>query len=336
MQIAGDAATPDLLRLDGLSLRLAPDLPPLLDDVQLTVARGETLCIVGESGCGKSLTSLAVMGLLAPNLLRGVSGRMRFDGTEIALDDQPALAALRGRRIGMIFQEPMSSLNPAHRIGDQIAEGWLRHNPGAGREAGRERALEMLRRVGIPAPERRLRDYPHQMSGGMRQRVMIAMALVNNPALLIADEPTTALDVTIQAQILDLIAELQAERAMGTVLITHDLGVVSEIATTVAVMYAGRVVETGPVAQIFEDPQHPYTIGLMSSVPALRGPRQRLSTVPGMVPSIETMPEGCRFSTRCPFAAPLCSTTPRLAEVTPGHRAACHFAPLDAAGRMSA
>lgn len=314
-----------LMDLQDLSLRIAPHPAPLLDGVSLSVRRGETLCIVGESGCGKSLTSLALMGLLAPKLQTGVSGRMRFDGQDVALSDQDHLAQLRGTRIGMIFQEPMSSLNPAHRIGDQIAEGWRRHNKGD----GRDQALAMLRRVGIPAPERRMRDYPHQMSGGMRQRVMIAMALVNNPDLLIADEPTTALDVTIQAQILDLIAQLQSEGRMGTILITHDLGVVAEIATTVAVMYAGRVVEKGPVGAVFGDPQHPYTIGLMSSVPPLRGARTRLSTVPGIVPSIETMPQGCRFSTRCPFARPVCATTPPLVPLGPDHHAACHFAPLD-------
>ncbi|WCR03252.1 ABC transporter ATP-binding protein [Paracoccus saliphilus] len=314
-----------LLDLQGLTLHIPRHDAPLLDNVSLTVRRGETLCVVGESGCGKSLTSLAMMGLLAPGLLAGVAGRMRFEGAGIELADQAALAKLRGRRIGMIFQEPMSSLNPAHRIGDQIAEGWRRHNSGD----GEDEALAILRRVGLPAAERRMRDYPHQMSGGMRQRVMIAMALVNNPALLIADEPTTALDVTIQAQILDLIAELQSERDMGTVLITHDLGVVAEIATTVAVMYAGRIVEYGPADAIFSDPQHPYTIGLMSSVPPLRGPRTRLATVPGMVPSIETMPQGCRFSTRCPFVQPHCATQPALSEVVSGHRAACHFAPLE-------
>ncbi|WP_255418547.1 ABC transporter ATP-binding protein [Paracoccus sp. JM45] len=314
-----------LMDLQDLSLRIAPHPAPLLDGVSLSVRRGETLCIVGESGCGKSLTSLALMGLLAPKLQTGVSGRVQFDGQDVALSDQDHLAQLRGTRIGMIFQEPMSSLNPAHRIGDQIAEGWRRHNKGD----GRDQALAMLRRVGIPAPERRMRDYPHQMSGGMRQRVMIAMALVNNPDLLIADEPTTALDVTIQAQILDLIGQLQSEGRMGTILITHDLGVVAEIATTVAVMYAGRVVEKGPVGAIFGDPQHPYTIGLMSSVPPLRGARTRLSTVPGIVPSIETMPQGCRFSTRCPFARPVCATTPPLVPLGPDHHVACHFAPLD-------
>lgn len=314
-----------LLSLEGLTIHVPAGDEPLLDGVSLQVSRGETLCIVGESGCGKSLTSLAMMGLLAPGLQKGLSGRMVFDGQSIDLRDGRALAGLRGRRIGMIFQEPMSSLNPSMRIGAQIAEAWRRHNPGD----GRAQALAMLKRVGIPAPERRLRDYPHQLSGGMRQRVMIAMALVNSPGLLIADEPTTALDVTIQAQILRLINDLQSEGDMATVLITHDLGVVAEVATSVAVMYAGRVVEYGPAESVFADPQHPYTIGLMASVPPLRGPRHRLSTVPGMVPAVENMPKGCRFITRCPFAKPICATVPEMREITPDHSAACHFAPIE-------
>ncbi|WP_245727164.1 ABC transporter ATP-binding protein [Paracoccus isoporae] len=315
----------ELISLTDLTIRVPGYERPLVDGVGLSIRRGETLCVVGESGCGKSLTSLALIGLLPPALQRGVSGQLGFDGDRIALDDQRGLSRLRGRNVGMIFQEPMSSLNPAHRIGEQIAEAWRRHNPGD----GQAQAVEMLRRVGIPAPERRMRDYPHQLSGGMRQRVMIAMALVNSPDLLIADEPTTALDVTIQAQILELIGSLQAGGEMGVMLITHDLGVVAEVATNVAVMYAGRVVESGPVEAIFGDPQHPYTIGLMSSVPALRGPRTRLASVPGIVPSIETMPPGCRFATRCPFAQPRCADTPPSAEIAPGHSVACHFAPLD-------
>ncbi len=228
----------------------------------------------------------------------------------------------------MIFQEPMSSLNPAIRIGEQIAESVRRHRR-VGRAAGRARALEMLRRVGIPAPEARLDEYPHQLSGGMRQRVMIAMALANDPAVLIADEPTTALDVTIQAQILDLIAELRADTGMATILITHDLGVVAEVADTVAVMYAGHIVEIAPAAALFSDPQHPYTIGLMGSVPRLSGPRRRLATVPGMVPTIDAMPAGCRFSSRCPFAALVCADRPALEPAGAGHGVACHFAPLE-------
>ncbi|MEM7488093.1 MAG: ABC transporter ATP-binding protein, partial [Pseudomonadota bacterium] len=235
---------------------------------------------------------------------------------------------MRGGAMAMIFQEPMTSLNPAFRIGDQIAETVLRHRGGA-RSAAEARALEMLRRVGLPSPEARLRAYPHQLSGGQRQRVMIAMALANDPKLLIADEPTTALDVTIQAQILELIRDLQREAGTGTILITHDLGVVAEIADEVAVMYGGQVVERGPTAALFDDPQHPYTIGLMESVPRLSGPGGRLATIPGSVPTIETMPDGCRFRTRCAFAAGRCATRPTLRDVGADHAAACHFAPLE-------
>lgn len=314
-----------LLKLNDLSLRIGNQGPDLMSGVSLQVDRGETLCIVGESGCGKSLTALSIMGLLPSVLRRGVSGEMIFDGKSYALDNPKSLGSVRGRKIGMIFQEPMSSLNPAYRIGDQIAEAWRCHNAGD----GTQQALEMLRRVGIPAPEARMNDYPHQMSGGMRQRVMIAMALVNSPDLLIADEPTTALDVTIQAQILDLIGALQQSGDMATIMITHDLGVVAELATKVVVMYAGKVVEAGSAEAIFSDPQHPYTIGLMSSLPNLRGPRARLSTVAGMVPTLETMPKGCRFSTRCPFVQSRCAQVPELVDVTPGHGVACHFAPLE-------
>lgn len=230
--------------------------------------------------------------------------------------------------MAMVFQEPMSSLNPAFRIGEQIAESVRRHTA-CTRLAARERALEMLRRVGLPSPEQRLDQYPHQFSGGQRQRVMIAMALANDPRLLIADEPTTALDVTIQAQILDLIRDLQRDTGMGTIMITHDLGVVAEVADTVAVMYGGQVVEYGPMAELFANPHHPYTIGLMASVPRLSGPRARLATIEGTVPTIDNMPTGCRFRSRCPFASPVCQSVPALSPVGPDHRAACHFAPLE-------
>ena len=317
-----------LLDVEGFTLRFRDMPTDQVQDVSFSVRRGETLCIVGESGCGKSVTALALMGLLPPGIARVAARRVRFDGAALDLSDGRALRRVRGDRMTMIFQEPMTSLNPSFRVGDQIAEAVLCHRKATRAEAD-ERALAMLTRVGIPAPERRMRDYPHQLSGGMRQRVMIAMALVNNPALLIADEPTTALDVTIQAQILDLIRELQDERQMGTIMITHDLGVVAEIATDVAVMYAGTIVETGPAARVFDDPQHPYTIGLMSSIPTLGGARTRLSTVPGMVPTAETMPEGCRFASRCPFAQPICATVPPRVDFGGGHAASCHFAPLE-------
>ncbi|CTQ31999.1 ABC transporter ATP-binding protein [Jannaschia rubra] len=322
-----DAAAP-VLDVRDLSLRFRGFDRDLLSGLRYSVRSGETLCIVGESGCGKSVASLALMGLLPPTAVEIGAADVRFCGEPLDLGDQARLRSLRGASMAMIFQEPMTSLNPAFRIGDQIAEAVMAHSGATPAEA-RERAVAMLRKVGIPAPEERLNEYPHQLSGGMRQRVMIAMALVNDPALLIADEPTTALDVTIQAQILDLIRDLQAETGMATIMITHDLGVVAEIATDVAVMYAGTIVEAGPVERIFNDPQHPYTIGLMSSVPRLSGPRQRLTTVPGTVPTPQTMPDGCRFSTRCPFARPVCATDPPEREFGAGHRALCHFAPLE-------
>jgi len=317
-----------LLEVRDFSLRFRGAPSDQINHVNFSVRAGKTLCVVGESGCGKSVTSLAMMGLLPPGAATIRSGEMIFEGQNLDLSDNNAMRKLRGSRMTMIFQEPMTSLNPAFRIGDQIAESVLAHRNCTKAEA-HDRSLAILKRVGIPAAEKRMRDYPHQLSGGMRQRVMIAMALVNDPALLIADEPTTALDVTIQAEILELIRDLQTETDMGTIMITHDLGVVAEIADTVAVMYAGTIVETGPAERIFNDPQHPYTIGLMSSIPQLTGPRGRLSTVPGMVPTTLNMPEGCRFATRCPFAAEICSKEPPLAPLGDGHAVACHFAPLE-------
>ena len=317
-----------LLEVRDFSLRFRGAPSDQINHVNFTVHPGKTLCVVGESGCGKSVTSLAMMGLLPEGAATIRSGEMVFEGQKLDLADHTAMRKLRGSRMTMIFQEPMTSLNPAFRIGDQITEAVLAHSNASKSEA-ENKALAILKRVGIPAAEKRMRDYPHQLSGGMRQRVMIAMALVNDPALLIADEPTTALDVTIQAQILELIRDLQAETDMGTIMITHDLGVVAEIADTVAVMYAGTIVETGPAERIFNDPQHPYTIGLMSSIPQLSGPRGRLATVPGMVPTTQNMPEGCRFATRCPFTQPICAKEPPLAPLEGGHAVACHFAPLE-------
>ena len=319
---------PPLLEIEGLTFGFRNQSANLVDGVSLSLVRNETLCIVGESGCGKSVTALSLMGLLPPDAVRIDSGTVTFEGEAIDAGDFGRLSRLRGDRMAMIFQEPMTSLNPAFRIGNQITEA-VRHHRGGSEAEARERALEALEKVGIPAARQRLDEYPHQLSGGMRQRVMIAMALVNDPSVLIADEPTTALDVTVQAQILDLIADLQTRSGMGTILITHDLGVVAQVATRVAVMYAGRIVEIGTAQEIFEDPQHPYTIGLMSSVPRLTGPRQRLSTVPGLVPTPDGMPEGCRFSTRCPFARPTCREVPKLAPVAGEHRVACHYAPLE-------
>ncbi len=317
-----------LLQVSDLSIRFAGVPGNLVDGVSLTLNAGETLCVVGESGCGKSLTALALMGLLPMPPARRMSGQAIFEGQDLFDMPLETLKDIRGNRMAMIFQEPMTSLNPAIKVGEQIAEAVRRHK-GVNREQARARALEMLRRVRIPAPEKRLDEYPHQMSGGMRQRAMIAMALANDPALLIADEPTTALDVTVQAQVLDLMRTLQRETNAALIMITHDLGVVAEMADTVVVMYAGRIVEAGPVRKVFEDPQHPYTIGLMSSMPDL-GPRGgRLVTIPGVVPPADAMPEGCRFAARCPFAGADCAAAPPLRDLGDRHRVACWRAPLE-------
>jgi oligopeptide/dipeptide ABC transporter ATP-binding protein len=319
-----------VLTVTGLSIRFAggpPDLN-LIEDVGFSVAAGRTLCLVGESGCGKSVTALSLMGLL-PDAAEVVGGSVRFEGRDMLRISERERADLRGDRIAMIFQEPMTSLNPAFTIGDQIAEGVLRHRGGS-KASARARALELLKRVRIPAPEKRLDAYPHQLSGGMRQRVMIAMALANDPKLLVADEPTTALDVTIQAQILSLVKQLQRETGTALVLITHDLGVVAEVADEVAVMYGGLIVERGPVAAVFDDPQHPYTIGLMGSIPSLGRRSAKLATIPGTVPPADRMPRGCRFSTRCPFADARCvAEPPPMRRFGDTHAARCWLAPLD-------
>lgn len=321
----GDA---ELLSLERLTLRFKGQSNDVVDDVSLRVRRGEVLCVVGESGCGKSVTAMAIMGLLPKRTTQISSGNLGIEGRTLSLIDDVLPVNLRGNRIAMIFQEPMTSLNPAFRIGNQIGEAVQQHQGGT-KAAARARSLEMLARVGIANPEKRLLEYPHQLSGGMRQRVMIAMALANDPQILIADEPTTALDVTIQAQILNLIRDLRDETGMGTIMITHDLGVVAEIADTVTVMYGGQVVEQGPVGELFSNPQHPYTIGLMSAMPRLDRPGARLSIVPGTVPTIANMPEGCRFRSRCAFATEACSTRPELRDLASFHSVACHFAPLE-------
>jgi oligopeptide/dipeptide ABC transporter ATP-binding protein len=321
-------ATEALLEVIDLSIRIGSAPNTLVDGVSLTLNPGETLCIVGESGCGKSLTALALMGLLPTPPVEISSGRALFEGRDLLTLAPRELQDIRGDRMAMIFQEPMTSLNPSLTIGEQIAEAVRRHR-GVDREAATARALEMLRRVRIPAPEKRLREHPHQLSGGMRQRAMIAMALANDPALLIADEPTTALDVTIQAQILDLMRALQAETGAAMILITHDLGVVAEMADQVAVMYAGQIVESGAAAAVFGNPQHPYTIGLMSSLPSLGARAGKLATIPGMVPSADAMPGGCRFAARCPFAEERCAEKPPTRDISAGHRVACWRAPLE-------
>jgi peptide/nickel transport system ATP-binding protein len=299
-----------------------------VDGVDLSLERGRTLGIVGESGCGKSVTALSVMGLVPQPPGRIASGEIVLDGEDLLKAPERRMRDLRGDKLSMIFQEPMTSLNPAFPVGDQIAEALLRHRKLSGREAS-DKAVDMLRKVRIPSPEMRARDYPHQLSGGMRQRVMIAMALACNPQLLIADEPTTALDVTIQAQILDLMRALRAELGTAIILITHDLGVIAELADDVAVMYAGKVVERCAVQQLFAEPQHPYTVGLLGSIPRLHLEQKRLSAIEGVVPDAAAFPAGCRFHPRCPFAVDKCRTEiPPLMEISKNHSAACWRAPL--------
>jgi oligopeptide/dipeptide ABC transporter ATP-binding protein len=308
---------------------------PAVDGIGFSVDAGRTLAIVGESGCGKSVTSLSIMGLVPnpPGRIHG--GSIRFEGRELVGAPEREMQDLRGNGMAMIFQEPMSSLNPVFTIGEQIVEGLMRHRRLTRAEA-EERAIAMLRKVRIPAPEQRFHEHPHKLSGGMRQRAMIAMALACEPRLLIADEPTTALDVTIQAQILALMRELQQETGTAIILITHDLGVVAEVADEVVVMYAGRIVEQAPVRALFEAPQHPYTVGLLGSIPRLDGERDRLSSIEGQVPSPLRRPSGCSFADRCPFADALCrAAVPELREVGPRHRSACRKAPLDPAALMA-
>ena len=301
-----------------------------VDGVDLAVERGRTLGIVGESGCGKSVLSLSVMRLVPPPG-RVASGRVLFDGRDLLALHPAAMRGICGRRVAMIFQEPMTSLNPVFTVGAQITEAMRAHDRTVSAAALRAKAVAALGRVRIPSPERRFDEYPHQMSGGMRQRVMIAMALACAPDLLIADEPTTALDVTVQAQILDLLRELQQQTGMAIILITHDLGVVAEMADEVAVMYAGRVVERAAGAAVFDDAQHPYTLGLLGSVPRVEEARRRLLAIEGAVPAPFALPSGCRFHPRCVFAAEACvAADPPLRLLSPGHRAACVRAPVEA------
>ncbi|WP_027583581.1 ABC transporter ATP-binding protein [Bradyrhizobium sp. Ai1a-2] len=298
-----------------------------VDDVSFSVRRGETLAIVGESGCGKSVTALSVMRLVPDPPGRIVGGEIVLEGKDLLALDEEAMRKIRGNRISMIFQEPMTSLNPVMRIGDQITEALRLHQDISSREAWKQ-AVDMLRLVRIPEPERRAQEYPHQLSGGMRQRAMIAMALACRPALLIADEPTTALDVTIQAQILALMVDLQKKLGTGLILITHDLGVVAQTAQRVIVMYAGRKVEEASVEALFENPLHPYTRGLMASIPAVPSldakADVRLVEIPGMVPSLTKLPTGCAFAPRCRFAIPRCREEyPPLGDFGGRHLAAC-------------
>ena len=323
-----------LLEIDGLvtTFRTPRGTVRAVDGVSLTVARGETVCIAGESGCGKSVTALSVMGLL-PDSAQIESGAIRFNGVDLLGLPPRERRGLRGRALAMIFQEPMTALNPVQSVGRQIAEVFAIHGT-AGRAEARAKVLALLRQVKIPDPERRYDEYPHQLSGGMKQRVMIAMALANRPELLIADEPTTALDVTIQAQVLHLLSELQRELGTGIVFVTHDLAVVAEIADRVVVMYGGRVVEQGSVFDVLERPAHPYTRGLLAARPRPGQTRHdgvRLDAIPGSVPSPLELIEGCRYQARCPRVQARCrAEAPALAPVDQvgqaAHAAACHFA----------
>ncbi|MCW8085430.1 ABC transporter ATP-binding protein [Roseococcus sp. MDT2-1-1] len=319
---------PRLLEIEGLKVHFQTDDGTVraVDGVSIGVDRGETVSVVGESGCGKTVTAMTVLKLIAMPPGRIAEGRILWQGRDIVPMDPEQMRAIRSKEIGFVFQEPMTSLNPVYTVGQQIAET-VRQHEGVSRKAALDRAAEMLGLVQIPNPSRRVHDYPHQFSGGMRQRVMIAMALSCNPKLLIADEPTTALDVTIQAQILDLLNEMKERLGMAVLLITHAMGVVAETAQRVVVMYAGVVVEEAPVEALFERPLHPYTQGLIRSIPRLdlaATEHRRLEAIPGTVPSLLNPPTGCRFAARCRHAIPECTAgEPALREIQPGHTARC-------------
>ena len=314
-----------VLEVDGLSVTIRTPAGPLhaVRDISFDVRRGETVCLVGESGCGKSMTSLAIMGLL-PSTATRTARRLVFNGTDLTRASRRDINALRGNRMAMIFQEPMTALNPAWTIGDQLIEVHRRHKRSSYAEA-RDRAIDLLAKVGIASPAQRLNQYPHQLSGGLRQRVMIAMALMCSPDLLIADEPTTALDVTIQAQILRLLASLQRELGIALLLITHDLGVVARIADRVHVMYAGAIVESATTEEMFTQPRHPYTRGLLSCLPrpGVTGAGTRLGTIPGTVPSLIGGIQGCAFRTRCEHAQAKCAETVPVRSPSPTHHYVC-------------
>ena len=296
-----------------------------LDDISFALQTGETLGIVGESGCGKSVTALSILRLLPKPAGNIVGGAVLFQGQDLIHLPAPDLHSIRGNRIAMIFQEPMTALNPVYRIGRQLGETLQLHNPDMDKHAVLNASIDILTRVGIPAPERRLKEYPHQLSGGMRQRVMIAIALSCNPDILIADEPTTALDVTIQAQILELMKDLQRETGMAIIFITHDLGVIAELCDRVLVMYGGRIIEQAGVSELFDHPRHPYTLGLLDAIPRLEKPvKEPLNTIRGMVPSLFELPPGCRFQNRCEFVENRCKAQiPSLEEAENGHLVRC-------------
>ncbi len=327
-----------VLDIRGLKTHFFTDIgvAKAVDGVSLRVEAGETVALVGESGCGKSVTALSVMRLIPDPPGRIVAGEIQLRGQDVLATSLRGMRELRGNTVSMVFQEPMTSLNPVFRIGSQL-EAVIRLHRRSSKGEARARATELLGLVGIPSPEERLGDFPHQMSGGMRQRVMIAMALACDPALLIADEPTTALDVTIQAQILDLLRQLQKSMGMAILLITHDLGVVAEMADRVAIMYAGKIVEYAGVNALFENPKHPYTVGLFRSLPTVQGRTDKLETIPGQVPAATHFPSGCRFHPRCPHAMDVCrGEAPELDHGEEGHRVACWLhdkASMDRVGR---
>jgi peptide/nickel transport system ATP-binding protein len=325
---AAPATAQRLLEINGLKVHFRTDdgMVRAVDGVSLGVDPGETLSVVGESGCGKTVTAMTILKLIAMPPGRIVAGSILWQGRDIVPMTPDEMRSIRSKEIGIVFQEPMTSLNPVYTVGEQIAET-VRLHEGLGKRAAMDRAAEMLKLVNIPNPTRRVNDYPHQFSGGMRQRVMIAMALSCNPKLLIADEPTTALDVTIQAQILEIMAEMKDRLGMAVLLITHAMGVVAETAQRVVVMYAGKVVEEAPVGELFANPRHPYTQGLIRSIPRIDTAathKVRLEAIPGTVPSLLNPPVGCRFAARCRFAMPECiAAEPPLREVAPGHKVAC-------------
>jgi peptide/nickel transport system ATP-binding protein len=327
---AASPGGPPVLEIDGLRTYFftRAGVVKAVDDVSFSLGRGETLGVVGESGCGKSMTALSIMRLVPQPPGRIVGGRVSLEGRDLLRLDESQMRDVRGNEISMIFQEPMTSLNPVITIGDQVSEA-VRLHQDLSRVDAMDKAVDMLRLVRIPEPARRCKEYPHQLSGGMRQRVMIAMALACNPKVLIADEPTTALDVTIQAQILDLVVDLQEKLGTAVILITHNLGVVAETTQRVVVMYAGRKVEEAPVQEIFDAPLHPYTRGLLGSIPRLaimsgEGAASRLVEIPGIVPALNALPPGCAFAPRCPFALARCHDAyPPYEEKATGHWAAC-------------
>ncbi len=320
------AGDPPVLEVQDLRTEFHTDdgVVRAVNGVSFSVRAGETLGLVGESGCGKSVTAFSILRLIPSPPGRIAGGRVLLRGRDILGLGDEEMRRLRGNEISMVFQEPMTALNPVYTVGNQIEEAVRLHQKVGAREA-RRRAVEMLEQVGIPSPEQRVDEYPHQMSGGMRQRVMIAMALSCNPAVLIADEPTTALDVTIQAQILELLKRLQAEMGMALILITHDLGVIAETADRVAVMYAGRIAEAAAAEDLFAEPRHPYTIGLLESIPRMTERKERLSVIPGVVPPPTAFPSGCPFHPRCPFAVDRCrAEEPELEDCAPAHQVRCH------------